>query len=347
MYIYRRHAKNCGDTNKRCRCRWWCDFIVEGKRIHQSLKTRDKERAEQIARDIEHGAKPKPEPKKQPSFQETSARFLSDLLAQNRAADTIRKYRLLFKQLAPYGVHLSDFTFEVLLDFRTTWKQSPATANKTLDRLKAFFGSCHAAGLIATNPAASIKPATARMKRVQPFSADEQAKILAKPQTSKYRAFVHTLYHSGLRISDCCFLKPADFDGNNIVRQNQKNGAEIFVPIPPGLKSDLDRLPLRGGYYFLIGESTHLGTQTDAWRTVLSDLYKADIPNFHPHRFRHTRVVEWLAHGLTFEEISGMIGTSVKILEKHYASFGPARRQVVSDKLLKLWDQKPKLRRVK
>jgi integrase len=197
------------------------------------------------------------------------------------------------------------------------------------------------------NPASHIKPASAPKSLVVPFSADEQAKILSKPQTSRYRAFVHTLYHSGLRISDACFLKPSDFDGDCIRRVNRKNQVEIYVPIPPYLKAELDKIPLTGGYYFLIGESPNLHTQTDAWRTILNDLFKKEIPNFHPHRFRHTRVVEWLAAGITLEEISGMIGTSVKVLEKHYASFAPARQKVVSEKLASLWAGKPKLVRVK
>ncbi len=81
----------------------------------------------------------------------------------------------------------------------------------------------------------------------------------------------------------------------------------IALPLE-SLKADLDKLPLTGGYYFLIGESENLHTQTDSWRSILNDLFKTDIHDFHPHRFRHTRVVEWLAHGLNFEEIAGMIG---------------------------------------
>jgi integrase len=225
--------------------------------------------------------------------------------------------------------------------------ESPATMNKKLDRLKAFFGFCHDTGWITKNSTKRLKPSATSKRRAQPFSNDEQQRILAKPQTSRIHAFVQAMYHSGLRISDTCFLRPEDFDGNYIRRVNRKNQVEIFVPVPPQVKTELDRLPLNGGYYFLIGESENLHTQTDAWRTILNDLYKTDIPNFHAHRFRHTRVVEWLAGGLTMEEVAGMIGTSVRILEKHYASFAPARQQVVTEKLNRLWNTRPALVRVK
>jgi integrase len=352
--IYRRHTEKCkfvGDrVSKKCRCSLWATGTLEGQPYRKSLKTRSFERAQQLVRDIEDGKAPET-----PSITlaHATAAFLADRQAQNRASDTIRKYRLLFSHLDKFaeGCNLGaiqDFTFEQLVAFRSGWiERGINTKNKKLDRLKAFFGFCHDAGMVLKNPATAIKPATAPRVRVQPFSPEEQAKILAKPETSRIRAYVHTLYHSGLRISDACFLRPEDFDGNCIRRVNRKNQAEIYVPIPPYLKADLDKFPLSGGYYFLIGESENLHTQTDAWRTILNDLFKSEIPGFHPHRFRHTRVVEWLAHGLTLEEISGMIGTSVKILEKHYASFAPARQQVVADKLNRLWSAKPKLVRVK
>jgi len=355
LTLWRRHRSECRHKADRyfrkCKCAMWCEGTVEGAYRRESLKTRSWERAEELKREIEDGKKPAAPAI---TLRYATDTFIADLTAQNRTGDTIRKYKLLFKQLAEFGERngpsdIAQFTFDVLVKFRGEWAEAgPATRNKKLDRLKAFFGFCHDAGWVPTNPTKAIKPGSALKARVQPFSADEQRRILAKPQTARIRAFVHTLYHSGLRISDCCFLRPEDFDGNCIRRTNRKNQVEIYVPMPPDLKAELDRVSLSGGYYFLIGESVNLHTQTDAWRSVLNDLYpKSEFPGFHPHRLRHTRVVEWLAAGLTMEEISGMLGTSVKILEKHYASFAPARQQVVAEKLSRTWHAAPKLVRVK
>ena len=325
----------------------WMRGILFGNPVKESMKLRSWAAAEREKRELETTHN---ETKIEPAtIQKAKEVFLSKLRGDGVQPDTIRKYNLMFSQLEAFCGgpirYLHDLTFEQLLSFRESWTESAATQNKKLDRLKAFFSSSHDAGMITRNPAKHIKPAKAPRIKVKPFSAAEQNLILAKPQTSRISAFVHTLYHSGLRISDCCFLKPQDFDANNLIRVNRKNQAEVFVPIPPTLKADLDKIPLTGGYYFLIGASENLTTQTDAWRTILNDLYKTVVADFHPHRFRHTRVVEWLAHGLTMEEVAGMVGTSVKVLEKHYASFAPARRTVVSEKLAALW--KPKLQRVK
>jgi integrase len=347
LVLYRRHAKDCPKKGERanqrgCKCGWWFDGTLFGREYRKSAKTRSYEGAVKERNRLEHG----PEEPTGVTFKEASERFMADIVAQGRESDTVRKYRHLFAELRNHGAYLHEFDAAKLLDIRASWKNSAASNNKRLDRLKRFFRFCHESGWVGRNASLTIKPAKNRVEIVKPFSREEQAIILSKPQVAKIRCFVHTLYHAGLRISDCCFLKPADFDGSNIVRVNRKNKVIVFIPIPPALNADLDRLPLRGGYYFLIGASTHLGTQTDAWRSTLRSIY-SDIPDFHPHRFRHTRVVEWLAGGLSMEEISGMIGTSIRVLERHYSSFAPARRTVVTEKLSKLWEQKPKLVRVK
>jgi integrase len=125
-----------------------------------------------------------------------------------------------------------------------------------------------------------------------------------------YSLTVEILYHSALRISDACMLQPDDFDGSRIRRVNLKNQETVFIPIPPDLKSELDKLPLNGGYYFLQGQSEKHYTQTDAWRTILNDAFKKDIPGFHAHRFRHTAAVNWLASGLTMEEVAALLSVA-------------------------------------
>lgn len=378
LTLYRRHLNTgfgpeklepCPNTQRDMKrgdsCPVWVEGVDPFGTYHRkSLRTTSWDIADRLMRQMLLPPEPKAEDSTlEPelmSFERARALFLSNMEGEGRERDTIRKYKLLFTRFEDFAVrnhlaHLQDFTFENLVAFRREWKPKDSkkskegvnTRNKMLDRMKAVFAQWHRQGFIPKNPAADIKPEKAPTVKVQPFSAEEQGMILAKAHTTRYRAFVHVLYHSGLRISDCCFLRPADFKQNNICRINRKNQVEIYVPIPPYLKAQLDQLPLCGGYYFLIGESENLHTQTDAWRTILNDLFKTDIPGFHPHRFRHTRVVEWLAAGLTLEEISGMIGTSVKVLEKHYASFAPTRQRVVADKLNQLWAAKPELVRMK
>ena len=59
----------------------------------------------------------KPVPPKSLTFEEASQRFLRKLQAENRTADTVRKYRLLFKELGTHGKLVTDFTIDTLSDF--------------------------------------------------------------------------------------------------------------------------------------------------------------------------------------------------------------------------------------
>lgn len=354
LTIYRRHREKCkfadDRVSKRCRCPIWATGSLEGQPCRKSLKTRSFERAQQIVRDIEDG---KTDDKPPVTLKQATDTFLTDLQSQNRAGDTVRKYRLLFRHLDEYATRhgisdLPDFTFDALVRFRGAWTENgTATKNKKLDRLKAFFGFAHDAGWITKNPTKAIKAASTRAPMVKPFSPREQELLLAKPQTRALRCLVSLLYHSGLRISDACMLRPEDFDANKIRRVNQKNQEIVFIPIPPDLKGQLDQIPLNGGYYFLQGQSEKHYTQTDAWRTILNDAFKKDIPGFHAHRFRHTAAVNWLASGLTIEEVAGLLGNSVKVVEKHYASFCGARQETVEKKLQAIWEKPAKLLRVK
>ena len=199
LAIYRRHREKCSHADDRvsrkCRCSLWLTGTLFGNPYRKSAQTRNWDAAEKFKRKVEEGSGPKNE-LRPVTLKDASETFLTDLEAQNRVPDTIRKYRLLFRQLSQLGASrpLTELTFGVIVKFRSGWpEKGPATRNKKLDRLKAFFGFCHDAGWILQDPTKSLKPAATPRHRVQPFSADEQAKILAKAQIAKNRAFVHTL----------------------------------------------------------------------------------------------------------------------------------------------------------
>ncbi|HUB81115.1 MAG TPA: hypothetical protein VMB03_20070, partial [Bryobacteraceae bacterium] len=142
LTIWRRHKESCPHKSDRyyrkCRCACHIEGTLEGKYLRQSLKTRSWERAVDLVRAMEDGTKDKPVVV---TLQHAVEAFLADLSAQNRAADTIRKYELLFKQLRTLGElrPITDFTFDALVKFRASWQEKgAATRNKKLDRLRAF-----------------------------------------------------------------------------------------------------------------------------------------------------------------------------------------------------------------
>jgi hypothetical protein len=261
--LYRRHLKtgfgpdksepcpNSGDRfiKKGHKCPVWVEGVDPfGEYQRKSLRTSSWDIAEKLLREMQL---PKPQPAVEPkvpaepekvTLERATGMFIANLEGENRAADTVRKYRLLFRSLHEFaerrGIsHVADIDYEHLVAFRKSWKQKgPATRNKALDRLKAFFSACHDAGFIAKNPAKRIKLGSTESAMPDPFSPKEQTLILAKPQIAKIRCFTHVLFYSALRISDACMLKPEDFDATRIRRVNKKNKRTVLIPIPPSLK---------------------------------------------------------------------------------------------------------------
>jgi len=65
----------------------------------------------------------------------------------------------------------------------------------------------------------------------------------------------------------------------------------------------------------------------------------AKIPGAHPHRFRHTFAVELLKKGVPMEEVSVLLGhSSVRITEKHYASWVQSRQDILRAHVAKTWE---------
>jgi len=98
---------------------------------------------------------------------------------------------------------------------------------------------------------------------------------------------------------------------------------------------------LRHGKYLFTGpKSLRMETAADLWRRKLAHVFKAaKVQGAHPHRFRHTFAVELLKKGVPMEEVSILLGhSSVRITEKHYASWVPARQEILKSHVAKTWD---------
>src|ERR1700682_6710490 len=96
---------------------------------------------------------------------------------------TIRKYKLLERQLKVYGEKrelktLAQFDLDVLSKFRATWKDGPRTAGKKLERLRAFFRFANDRQWVESNPAMRIKLPKVSIRSTMPLQHEEMVKLL-------------------------------------------------------------------------------------------------------------------------------------------------------------------------
>src|SRR5229473_193680 len=107
LTIYRRHRKGCkhrakGRKHRHCQCPIWADGFLSGREIRESLKLRDWQRAQEVVREWEiedrRGARPARRP-----LSDCWEEFLVDIEARKLHESTIRKYKLLRRQMQEYA----------------------------------------------------------------------------------------------------------------------------------------------------------------------------------------------------------------------------------------------------
>jgi integrase len=269
------------------------------------------------------------------TINDAKARFLRDAeLGRRLGESTLKKYRLMLKHLEEFAakegfVYLKQFDVEALRDFRDSWKLSPRTALKKLERVKAFFRFSAENNWISSNPAKVVRgPKNIHDTHKLPFEPDEMSRIIdacdqvciQNFSNDEVRAFVLLLRYSGLRIGDASMLTIDRFNDDDLYLYTRKSGTHVYVPLPPSVMNTIRGIKLRQGKYLFTGpESLRMETASDLWRRKLGHVFRAaQIPGAHPHRFRHTFAVELLKKGVPMEEVSVLLGhSSVRITERH------------------------------
>lgn len=113
---------------------------------------------------------------------------------RNLCQASIRKYTYDLKQLKAWAKAaristLEGLDIEALRSFRSSWKDGPRSAGKKIERLRAFFRSCHDNGWIEKNLAKLIQVPKVKDSPTLPFTQEEVIRILAaSPNEGRVKA---------------------------------------------------------------------------------------------------------------------------------------------------------------
>ena len=152
----------------------------------------------------------------------------------------------------------------------------------------------------------NIKPALR-----EPYTRDEIIRILAACdrigrnayERIRARAMVLLLRYTGLRISDVAILEKERVRDGEIHLYTAKNGRPVRLPVHPGLRAALDRLPRPRAaaedckYFFWSGHGSKRCIIRNARRTLAAFFEAPRVENAQAHRFRHTLATEILEKG--------------------------------------------------
>ena len=238
------------------------------------------------------------------------------------------------KQLRPCDVKAQEIR-EFLL---TLAALSPATRNRYLRGLKAFFNSLVKEGFLPANPAAGL-PMVREFRRVLPVLSPSQVQALLRaipPSTWMGRrdyALCVLLLDCGARISEALGAGLADVDGaEGTLLVMGKGGKERRVPFGNLAKRSLAKwLAVRGEIpgqeaLFVNRYGDRLGRER-AHRLIAGYGKKAGIQGVRvsPHTFRYTFATMWLRNGGDLFTLQRILGHSSLEMVRRYA------QQVVSD----------------
>jgi integrase/recombinase XerC len=361
LTIWRRHTATCPHRDKgrdflKCACPLWADGYVNGKRtLRQSLKTCDMARARKKAVALEADDERIRKP-----VSEAVKAFLEHCKSEGLTDATVKKYRNPLKKLETFCKaeeidNLHEIGTEQLDKFRGARSIKQITASKELEIFRVFLGFCLDRNWTRENPAKKIKlPHHVKPNEVVPFTTAEVAAILGACDTfgkSTYErlrahAMILTLRYTALRIGDVSLLArdriSRDADRWRIFLRTEKSGQPVFLPVPPDLKSALDRVPpplrnLDSRHFFWNGigkEKTHKAHVDRCLRAV----FKASgVSGAHAHRFRHTLATELLGRGASFEEVADILGNSPEIVRRHYGKWSVARQSRIDDLMQRVY----------
>lgn len=111
-----------------------------------------------------------------------------------------------------------------------------------------------------------------------------------------------------MALVDAQQFDPENLEDGTLIRGNRTKTNERFrVRISLGLKQQLEAL----------GTPAFPG-ELSMWRERVKKVFRLAGVKMTPHGFRHFRISEWLAQGISVADVSKMVGTSEKEIRKTY-----------------------------
>jgi site-specific recombinase XerD len=192
-----------------------------------------------------------------------------DLEARKLHESTVRKYKLLRRQMEEYAEmrgsnFIDEFDLSALGMFRSGWTDGPRSSAKKLERMRAFFRFAQRRNWISDNPAIELKAPKVTLRPTLPFDNSQMRRILLATERYKeemprhgvqngrrIRGLVLLLRYSGMRIGDAVNFNTERLQDNRVFLYTQKTGAAVNTVLPEFVVSALEETPRITDKFFL------------------------------------------------------------------------------------------------
>lgn len=298
---------------------------------------------------------------------EYAQHFLETCTLRDLKHNTLRSYRdNLSKHVLPALGHLqvSDISRQHITNLLLAKKDaglSPNAIRLVLAPLSKLLSDAQEAGLVPVNPAlrpGRITQTRKRRKRIDPFSLQEEAKILegCERYAPQQYSLALTLFRSGLRIGEAIALERQDLElvrgfalinknfTNGYLESSSKSGKERQVDLSDELiatlKHHLERLDLEASLrrqpssslVFPSPQGKYVTARNWIWRFWYPLLDRLGIRRRAPHHCRHTYASRLIEQNSSLAYIRDQLGhSSIQITVDTYGHLVPGtNRQAVN-----------------
>lgn len=355
LTIYRRHSSDCvhkadGRKWKRCKCPIWTDGSLNGNELRTSLEKvgcQTWEQAQAKVREWETGGSTEIVSFGGTTIPESITRFIAGAEARKLAKRTIQGYTYFLHHVQEFcttkGIaRTSQLTFDLIDEFRNSWKCQATTAMLWTVMLRFYLKFCLKRKWVAENYAKELDPIRVNQVPTMPYTVQEVRAILddlgtlkncerprqsTKLRAERLRLLCLVMRYTGLRVSDAIELSPDRIqDDGRVFLYMAKTSEPVFCALPDFVVDQLSQCPKAAvNRYFWTGAGEKL-FQIECYRTLFKRA--VTVPKAGFHRFRDTFAVELLMGDVPMERVSKLLGhRSIKTTEKHYDPWVAGRQK--------------------
>lgn len=231
-------------------------------------------------------------------------------------------------------------------------ERAPATVAKALQLVRRVLQNAVAAGMIATDPSATVKAPKVEREEMR-FLSVEEVDALADAIDPRYRAVVYVGAYGGLRMSEIFGLRWARVDlgtgqlriTENLVEVDSQlytaglktRASRRTVTLPQVARRELELVPTDDEYVWTAPKGGPVRLNTWRPRVWAPAVKQAGLGHVRPHDLRHTCAALMIAAGAQPLEVSRRLGhTSVRFTLDTYGHLMPSAEGSLNDSLDRL-----------
>ncbi len=220
---------------------------------------------------------------------------------------------------------LSDQHLTSYLLYLRSRKYASSTVARKMAAIKSFFNFLISEGVMQGDPSARMSAPKVDKYTPRSISPSEVERLLEqpgkengkRPEASRDRAMLETLYSTGMRVSELVALDCEDVDLTTAcMRCAGRTVRERKVPLRASAVSAIDHylqharpaLILRDERALFLNHRGNRLTRQGFWLILKSYANRAEIADITPHTLRHTFATHALGRGADLREVQQLLG---------------------------------------